>query len=79
VTRALLDEAQRALPLGPLTVPPAHSLSGELGSVATLAEVERAHVLAAYRAARGNRTLAARLLDISIPTLVRKLRASGVD
>jgi DNA-binding NtrC family response regulator len=52
---------------------------GSYESMATLAEVERAHVLAVYRASGGNKTATARVLDISIPTLVRKLRGCGVD
>ena len=60
----------------PLNLP---SEPGSLESMATLAEVERAHVLAVYRASGGNKTATARVLDISIPTLVRKLRGSGMD
>jgi DNA-binding NtrC family response regulator len=39
----------------------------------TLAEIEKSHILAALNHCRGNRTHAAKLLDVSIRTLRNKL------
>ncbi len=50
--------------------------------VATLAELEKRHILAALTKTGGNRTHAAKLLDISIRTLRNKLneyREAGID
>src|SRR6266540_3969731 len=53
------------------------------GRLATLAEVEKRQILAAISACKGNRTHAARMLDISVRTLRNKLReynyADGED
>jgi transcriptional regulator with PAS, ATPase and Fis domain len=46
---------------------------------ATLAEVERHHILGVYRELGCNKTRAAERLAISIPTLTRKLRAYGEE
>ncbi|MGZ6144378.1 MAG: sigma-54-dependent transcriptional regulator, partial [Myxococcales bacterium] len=48
-------------------------------SFATLEEVERAHILAAYEGLGRNKTRAARALDIGLHTLQRKLKACGVE
>jgi DNA-binding NtrC family response regulator len=48
-------------------------------SLATLEEVERRHILAAYDALGRNKTRTARALDIGLHTLQRKLKAFGVD
>jgi DNA-binding NtrC family response regulator len=47
--------------------------ASEPGKFDTLAEMERRHILAALEYCKGNRTHAARLLDISIRTLRNKL------
>ena len=53
------------------------------GHLATLAEVEKRQILSAIAACKGNRTHAARMLDISVRTLRNKLReyhyADGED
>ncbi len=56
--------------------PPPRSSAG--APVSTLADVERRHVLAVLERARGNRTLAARWLDIGRNTLGRKLKDYGL-
>ena len=64
------------------TVPGAGTLAGN-GQLATLAEVEKRQILAAIASCKGNRTHAARMLDISVRTLRNKLReynyADGED
>ena len=52
---------------------PAFADSGEPKRIATLAEVEKNHILAALNHCKGNRTHAANLLDVSIRTLRNKL------
>jgi DNA-binding NtrC family response regulator len=52
---------------------PAFTNSGEPKKIATLAEVEKSHILAALNFCKGNRTHAANLLDVSIRTLRNKL------
>jgi DNA-binding NtrC family response regulator len=47
--------------------------------LATLAEMERRHILAAYEAHGRNKTRTARALDIGLHTLQRKLKAFGVS
>jgi DNA-binding NtrC family response regulator len=47
--------------------------------LATLAEVERRHILAAYEALGRNKTRTARALDIGLHTLQRKLKAFGAS
>jgi DNA-binding NtrC family response regulator len=46
---------------------------------ATLEDVERRHILATYQALGRNKTRTARVLDIGLHTLQRKLKACGVD
>ena len=60
-----------------LLPPPPSSLAKD-APVATLADVERRHVLSVLERARGNRTLAAKWLDIGRNTLARKLKEFGV-
>jgi DNA-binding NtrC family response regulator len=43
------------------------------GEISTLAELEKQHILAALEHCKGNRTHAAKLLDVSIRTLRNKL------
>lgn len=52
---------------------PIFTNSGETKKIATLAEVEKSHILAALNHCKGNRTHAANLLDVSIRTLRNKL------
>ncbi|HEU0009505.1 MAG TPA: sigma-54 dependent transcriptional regulator [Verrucomicrobiae bacterium] len=69
------------LPAAP-SAPGAGTLADN-GRLATLAEVEKRQILAAISACKGNRTHAARMLDISVRTLRNKLReynyADGED
>src|SRR5262249_13241542 len=48
-------------------------LVGDNGEFLTLTEIEKRHILAALSQAQGNRTHAAKMLDISIRTLRNKL------
>lgn len=57
---------------GPAVSAPA-AVQADQTPVATLAEVEKRHILAVLERCKGNRTQAARLLDISIRTLRNKL------
>jgi two-component system, response regulator FlrC len=52
---------------------PTFADSGEAKKIATLAEVEKNHILSALNYCKGNRTHAANLLDVSIRTLRNKL------
>ena len=58
-----------------ITPPPSNSESGRSGSgeFLTLADAEKRHIFAALDQAKGNRTLAAKLLDLSVRTLRNKL------
>ena len=49
----------------------------ETGSIRPLADVERAHILSAYRSTGRNKSRTARILGIGLNTLRRKLRAYG--
>jgi DNA-binding NtrC family response regulator len=49
------------------------SSTGDGGEFLTMAEMEKRHVLAALERSKGNRTQAAKMLDISIRTLRNKL------
>jgi len=44
-----------------------------------LADVEERFILSVYEKAKGNKTLAAKMLGIGLKTLYRKLKAYGVD
>jgi DNA-binding NtrC family response regulator len=46
--------------------------------VETLAQVERGHILAIYERLGGNKTQTAKVLEIGLQTLHRKLKAYGV-
>jgi DNA-binding NtrC family response regulator len=54
--------------------PPGNGTFAPNGPLATLAEVEKRQILSAISACKGNRTHAARTLDISVRTLRNKLR-----
>ena len=47
--------------------------------VRSLGEIEREHILRVLRAARGNKTAAARLLGLDRKTLYRKLQHYGIQ
>ena len=47
------------------------------GRILPLAEVEKAHLLEAYRRSNGNKTRTAELLEVSLSTLRRKLESYG--
>jgi two-component system response regulator HydG len=48
------------------------------GANATLAEVEKAHILAVLARTRGNKSQAAAILDVDVKTIYNKLKASGI-
>ena len=60
-----------------------HFLRGAVTAAATeghtLAEQERRHIEAVLLQARGNRAMAARILQISVPTLYAKMRKYGLE
>lgn len=64
--------------LGGLAAPSLDGVEGE-PDIVPLAEVERRHIVFTYRKLAHNKTHTAKSLGISIPTLVRKLRAYGLD
>jgi two-component system response regulator AtoC len=55
------------------------ALLAELGRPPTLSEIERAYLLDVLAHARGNRSLAARLMGVSYPTVTRKISEYGID
>src|SRR5262249_23144118 len=57
----------------PAAVAPESGSAASEGDVARLAEMEKRHILAVLERCHGNRTHAARMLDISIRTLRNKL------
>lgn len=82
VRRCLIDGRTLADPS--LVARVIEGLSGtQAGAAATrpgtLAEAERAHILAVLEATGGNRSAAARLLGIERKTLSRKLRSFGIN
>ncbi len=50
-----------------------------IGSNKTLAEVEKDHILGVLSASGGNKSKAAKVLDIDYSTLLRKLKRMGID
>lgn len=54
------------------------TVSYEVPDIKTLAEAEKAHILAAMDICNGNRMRTARALDIGLSTLQRKLKEYGV-
>ncbi|MBI5211257.1 MAG: sigma-54-dependent Fis family transcriptional regulator [Elusimicrobia bacterium] len=62
-----------------LCLPGASSCAAVPFETATLAEVEKAHVLAVLARAGGNRAKAASMLAISVRTLYNRLREYGLD
>lgn len=61
-----------------MTSIPLPDVTAEGSKIEPLAEVERRHILAVYRALNDNKTRAARKLGISLATLQRKLKAYRV-
>ncbi|WP_304988532.1 helix-turn-helix domain-containing protein, partial [Corallococcus sp. CA053C] len=57
---------------------PALKGAGESPLLLPLAEVERQHILRVLEAVKGNRTAAARTLEIGRNTLARKLKEYGL-
>ncbi len=51
----------------------------EVGRVPTLAETERAYLLEVLAHTRGNRSLTARVMGVSYPTVARKIAEYGID
>jgi DNA-binding NtrC family response regulator len=75
----VLEPAHLGLTEKPATaggMPPSTSASG---AFLTMAEMEKCHVLAALERSKGNRTQAAKMLDISIRTLRNKLHEYKVE
>ncbi len=83
--RELRNAVEHALVMAQGPAITAADLPPEVAATATrpaserLADVERAHVEAVLAAAGGNRTEAARRLDVGVSTLYRKLKAWGDD
>ncbi|MCG0239487.1 MAG: sigma-54-dependent Fis family transcriptional regulator [Firmicutes bacterium] len=74
-----LHAADRGASAGtPGSPPPAQPSGRPSTALRSMAEAERAAILSACEEARGNLSLAARLLGISRPTLYRKLRQFGI-
>ncbi|MCI0340248.1 MAG: sigma 54-interacting transcriptional regulator [Planctomycetales bacterium] len=70
----------RPLPASPASAGPAPMADvAPLGEVLTLREMEKRHIEAVLRATRGNKAHASRLLDISRPTLDRKIGEYGIQ
>lgn len=65
--------SQQPLPSTPTATGSAPSTAASAGSLPPLAEMEKRHILAALEQCKGNRTHAAKLLDVSIRTLRNKL------
>ena len=63
----------------PASAPPADAPPPPSNGLVTLAELEKQHILAALRHCNGNRTHAAKLLEISIRTLRNKLHEYNGD
>lgn len=63
--------------LVPAAAPPVVAAAAAEGH--TLAEQERRHIEAVLLQARGNRAMAARMLQISVPTLYAKMRKYGLE
>jgi len=59
--------------------PPPRECRMEAPGTVTLAEAERCHILKIYAHTGNNKTQSAKLLDIGLNTLRRKLRAYGVE
>ena len=74
LTRVAAAPSAPVLAAPPATASAANAASSQPnGEVITLAELEKRHILAALEQCKGNRTHAAKLLDISIRTLRNKL------
>jgi len=50
-----------------------------VGALEPMAEVERRHILSVYETLGNNKTQTARILEIGLQTLYRKLKEYGVD
>jgi len=69
----VLEPAHLGLTEKPIVAAGMPSSTGDGGEFLTMAEMEKRHVLAALERSKGNRTQAAKMLDISIRTLRNKL------
>jgi DNA-binding NtrC family response regulator len=69
-------EQSTAVPAAPVFAPPAAVAAAPAGPP-TLSELEKRHILTVLESCKGNRTQAAKLLDISIRTLRNKLHEYG--
>lgn len=72
-TVAVTASAPTPAAASPTAASSAPTAAPPTGDVVTLAELEKRHILAALEQCKGNRTHAAKLLDISIRTLRNKL------
>jgi two-component system, NtrC family, response regulator AtoC len=68
----LREDIETVVALQPTGTPPS-------GKASALASMERQHILQVLRQVAWNRTHAARLLGISLPTLRSKIRKYGID
>jgi DNA-binding NtrC family response regulator len=59
--------------------PPAEAGASEGERPPTLAEVEKAYVERLLERARGNKSQVARWMDVSYPTVVKKIADYGID
>jgi len=75
----LTDRDLFAGELSTVAAPPAPAISGVFEAGLPLSEVERRHILRTLHKVHGNRTEAARLLQISVRCLQYKLKAYGRD
>ena len=75
----LTDRDLFAGELSTVAAPPAPAISGLFEAGLPLSEVERRHILRTLHKVHGNRTEAARLLQISVRCLQYKLKAYGRD
>jgi DNA-binding NtrC family response regulator len=72
-------EAEHLRLRGRPTGPKQAALPAAAAQLAPLAEVERQHIIAVYEAVGRNKSQAARVLEIGLHTLQRKLKAYGVS
>jgi DNA-binding NtrC family response regulator len=68
----ILEPEHLGLSVQPASAPPAPEKAGA-GDFPTLSELEKTHIFAALDRCKGNRTHAAKILDVSIRTLRNKL------
>jgi DNA-binding NtrC family response regulator len=75
----ILEPAHLGLTERPGVAPGMPASTNPTGAFLTMSEMEKQHVLAALERSKGNRTQAAKMLDISIRTLRNKLHEYNVQ